>query len=195
MLPDGTRVELGPLTALSLGDWTTRRLVHLERGEIFVTVAPERERAFVVVALRGESQARGTAFNVKLDAGTVEVATREGVVDVNSGRGAVATLRVAEAVSYDAGGLSTVQPADLVAVEAWRAGRLVFNNAPLPRGAREFERYLPGRIILLGRASERRVTAAFETERPEQALALIADTFRLTVRRWTPWLTIVTAAG
>ena len=73
---------------------------------------------------------------------------------------------------------------DRAAGEAWRHGRLVFYRASLADVVAELERYRGGRILPLGRRlADLRVTGAFDTARPDDALDVIAAALSIEVSR------------
>eukprot|EP01042_Synura_sphagnicola_P036120 gene36120-46223_t len=65
-LADGSRIELGPASAIEVDLGNARRAVRLVAGEAFFTVARDPARPFVVGAGQGEIAVLGTAFDVKI---------------------------------------------------------------------------------------------------------------------------------
>lgn len=176
-LPDGSTAELGSYSALSVDFTDRQRRLFLHRGQAFFTVAPDAARPFAVDAGAGAVRALGTRFDVKLLDGEATVSVVEHAVSVSLQ--ASAPVEVAEGwqVRYDATGIGAPHPADLVAVEAWRSDRIVFEDAPLRLVLRELERYRRGRIILMDdRLGDMPVTAVFDTRQTEAALATIEAT-------------------
>lgn len=176
-LPDGSTAELGSYSALSVDFTDRQRRLFLHRGQAFFTVAPDAARPFAVDAGAGAVRALGTRFDVKLLDGEATVSVVEHAVSVSLQ--ASAPVEVAEGwqVRYDATGIGAPRPADLVAVEAWRSDRIVFEDAPLRLVLRELERYRRGRIILMDdRLGDMPVTAVFDTRQTEAALATIEAT-------------------
>lgn len=180
-LADGSRVELGALSAIDVDLSGDRRSVALLEGEAFFEVAADATHPFVVSAGAGEIKVLGTAFNVKLGEKT-NVAVTQHTVEVRTGREASVRVNEGEAVSYGAGGISAVAPADLAAVQAWRHDELVFEDAPLGEVLAELERYRGGNIQLVGSgAADRKVTAVFDARRADAAFDTIAESLGLTV--------------
>lgn len=81
-LADGSTVNLNRGTTLTVALSASVRHVHLTRGEAHFQVAKDPSRPFVVAAAGVAAQAVGTAFNVRLSAGTVEVTVTEGRVQL-----------------------------------------------------------------------------------------------------------------
>jgi transmembrane sensor len=83
-LEDGTVVSLNTNTQLQVTFSDARRAINLIQGEATFDVAKNPERPFVVYAGTGLVWAVGTAFNVRHDAGLVDVIVTEGRVKVFS---------------------------------------------------------------------------------------------------------------
>ncbi len=83
VLPDGSILDLNRGSRATVRFGADARRVDLERGEAQFTVARESRRPFVVRAGALEVRAIGTAFNVKLDDGAIEVLVTEGTVRVS----------------------------------------------------------------------------------------------------------------
>jgi transmembrane sensor len=82
VLEDGSTVDLARGAAIEVRFTADERHVRLMRGEAFFTVAKNPARPFVVNAGGVNVRAVGTAFNVRLDARSVEVEVAEGRVRV-----------------------------------------------------------------------------------------------------------------
>lgn len=190
-LEDGSQIELGTSSAIDVNYNGERRTVKLLTGEAFFTVAKDSARPFVVQAGDGQVAVLGTAFNVKIEDG-VTVAVTHNTVEV-SAAGDRKKVNEGHLVHYDAAGLSPVKNADLETVQAWRHDQLVFNDAPLSQVIAELQRYRHGHIQLLsGEAGNLRVTAVFDTHRPDAALDTIAESLNLRVYRATNLLVAIT---
>lgn len=82
ILDDGSSVALRGDSAIQVAFSGAERRVWLLRGEAFFTVAKDASRPFVVGAQGVQVRAIGTAFNVRLDAATVEVLVTGGKVQL-----------------------------------------------------------------------------------------------------------------
>lgn len=194
-LPDGSRIELGPASAVDVDFADSRRTVTLVAGEAFFTVARDPTRPFVVSAGQGEIAVLGTAFDVKIGQGeAVSVVVTESKIAVSAaGSGAVGVVAGQE-VSYDRNGVSAVRSADLDAAQAWRQDQLVFHDAPLDTVLTELRRYRRGTIQLLGgELGKRRITAVFDARRPDAALETIAHNLDLRLLRATGYFVALVA--
>lgn len=81
-LPDGSVIRLNTDTALEIDYTATERRVRLLRGEAGFAVAKDPERPFIVRVAGVDVRAVGTAFNVRLEPGRLEVLVTEGRVGV-----------------------------------------------------------------------------------------------------------------
>jgi transmembrane sensor len=180
-LVDGSRVEIGGRTALSVRYTAQTRLIVADRGEMFFRVAHNRERPFVVEAGPVTVTAVGTAFSVEREQDSVSVAVTEGIVDVRvspalkaEARGGSVEmqpmlLRVSagQRIRFDRGELTQsaarVDP-DLTA--SWRQGRLEFRDEPLRLVAARINRYSVRQIVITNPSIEDlRVTGVVYTDR------------------------------
>ncbi|MBB3061065.1 FecR family protein [Microbulbifer rhizosphaerae] len=161
-LPDGSVLVLNTDSLVRVHYTLTSRLIELDRGEINVRVARDRERPLSVLAAGRVVQAVGTAFNVQLRRDrSVELIVTEGRVRVADGQnGGPGGARnepqplpaTATAVS---GGerllmsgerpqpeqVERIEPAEMDARLSWRSGNLVFRGEPLEQAVAEISRY------------------------------------------------------
>jgi transmembrane sensor len=174
-LPDGSRITLGARTELSTHYTAARRIILLERGEAWFSVARNAQRPFTVLAGGGEITAIGTQFNVRrdLDANLdrVTVTVSNGTVDVGPPKTsnpnpaaesgspiqptwAPARLGQGQEISYDTQGPEgDVATADLEATAAWKEGRLEYRHVPLKVVIPRVNRYSEKPIVLADRAA------------------------------------------
>ncbi len=193
-LPDGSLAALNTATALSVSYSEAERRVILHEGEALFDVVRDPERPFIVSAANGEAQALGTVFSVRRSGQAVGVVVTEGAVEVWSGDGRSARIRLAagERTDYGAVGLPS-EPArvDAVAATAWRRGKLVFNRRPLGEVAAELERYRAGRIVIADEQLKAlEVSGIFDLADPDGLLRTVEQTMAVKVAR-LPLLTLV----
>ena len=185
-LPDGSRVELGPASAIRLDYNASARRVVLLSGLAHFTAAPAanaEDRPFIVAAADGHARVLGTEFMVAHVPGGAEVTVLEGRVEVARRAAEYGLARVlarGQAVRYSAAGLGAVRAVNTRRATAWRRGRLIFDKAPLGEVVAALNRYRRGRIMITDPAlASRRVSGIFQTATPEAALATIARDLRL----------------
>ena len=194
-LPDGSRVTLDRNAAIALDFDGGRREVALLEGEAFFEVKQDAARPFRVLAGGGTSEALGTAYAVRLEAGGARVAVTKGRVAVSAEAvpGARREVTAGEALRYtEAGRFGAVVALDAGRALAWRQGRVVLVARPLPEALAELERYHPGRIILLADSrTTAPVSGIIEIDRLDEGIAALAATHGLTAHRLTPYLTVL----
>ncbi|CNK32601.1 putative two-component system sensor protein [Yersinia mollaretii] len=173
VLSDGTRVHVNRHSQIRVHYAKENRQLWLDQGEIYLQVAANKTRPFMVYA--GESQVRvvGTAFDVRFDAGEVAVAVKQGIVAM-TGRPNMA------AVMLHAGDRAQLLPEKkrlllsklLVAeIGEWRSGQLRFRNRPLGELLAELRRYRSGNIELLDASlAQLPVSGSLDLNRPDEFL-------------------------
>ncbi len=199
VLPDGSKLELNSDSAVRVQYDDAARVIRLERGEAFFTVAHAPERPFWVVADRTWVRAVGTAFNVYRREGGVRVTVSEGKVKVGSvARGETPSDEVLGRVpvSLLGAGQQAVLRGNAASVHAlavqevnrevsWRSGTLYFENLPLREVIEEMSRYTPLKIELAPRVRALTVGGTFQAnpQGAEALLAMLEDGLELQVRR------------
>ncbi|WEK45133.1 MAG: FecR family protein [Candidatus Andeanibacterium colombiense] len=171
-LADGTRVTLGSDTALALDVDADSRNVRMFRGEAFFAVKHDPAHPFRVRSGDATVTVLGTRFDVRMAGGDTQVTVEEGRVRLSGPGGS----RILGAETQGlAGPRSTLARAAYSAdATAWRRGRAVFYDAPLPQVVDELSRYRSGAIYLATPALRaRRITGSFSTARPDKTLAAL----------------------
>lgn len=200
-LADGSQVELGSDSALSVDFGSGTRLVTLYRGEAYFSVAADAARPFIVRAAGGRTRALGTAFNVKSIGGLVTVTVTEHAVEVAAPRsgqigGGLARVAEGQQVRYGTDGLSAVAAADLAGALGWRQNRLIFQDLPLGAVVADLARYSRSRFVITDGALESLpVTGVFDTDAADAAIDTIARTLPIRLHRLGRLLTVISPAG
>ncbi len=181
-LPDGTRVLLGPASALTVAaNFSSQRVVTLQ-GEALFDVRHDAAHPFTVRVGDAVVQDVGTRFMVEGDAGDrVRVVVTEGAVRLSSARGAngataslVLTAGNAGVVESDGRTLAE-RHADARDELAWTRGILVFRGAPLAEVATALRRWYGVELRVTDSTLARRhLTTAFAGESRERVLQVIA---------------------
>src|SRR5918995_6401024 len=195
-LADGTVVLLAPESAIDVVYGEGARRVRLLKGRAYFDVAADRQ-PFVVQAREVEARDIGTAFDVGLDARGVDVAVREGIVDVSAARvpSAIAErleagdwVRVTATGRVERGHL----PADQVA--SWMQGQLVVKNRPVGEVVDALRPYFDGLVMLRGAAlADQPLTGVYNLADPIEALRAVARAQGASLQRISPWLIVISA--
>ncbi len=152
ILEDGSNVVLNTNTRLAVRYTSQQRSIDLYSGEALFTVTKDPNRPFTVHAANGMAKAVGTRFNVRHEDRFITVSVLEGIVDVSpesdGADHAITRLTEGQAVNYYDGVLAQTSAADLVRIEAWRAGKLDFDSARLMDVIAEHNRYTKTKIVI-----------------------------------------------
>jgi transmembrane sensor len=152
LLPDGSRIELGGLTAVRVEFTASRRLVKADEGEVFYKVAHDANRPFVVETGAVSVTAIGTAFSVRREGEAVSIFITEGVVDVKTMHGGLTSDvqgKAGQTVRLDHGQFVSLSPSALArGVGAWQRGELRFEDEPLRVVVASLNRYASREIVL-----------------------------------------------
>ncbi len=169
-LPDGSVVTLNTNTAMRTRASPDRRLVFLDKGQAFFRVAKDRRHPFVVTAGGRTVTAVGTAFDVRLDGGTLKVVLVEGKVRVQAAAPPAPNRRtIAPPAGPDAPQPAAVRSTDMeagsqlvalgdtdwrltrtdaVSATSWTRGKIVFDDAALGDVVAELNRYSDRKIVI-----------------------------------------------
>lgn len=151
-LAEGSAITLNTDTAVRPELGRNERRILLSRGEALFDVAKDPTRPFIVVADEVQVRAVGTSFTVRLrDDGRVDVAVREGIVEVRRGDGPSVRLKAGDRQSVAPDGAVATERLSLEQVErgmAWREGRLDLTGLTLGQAAAEFSRYADRPIVI-----------------------------------------------
>lgn len=191
-LDDGSLLELNRGASVVVEYTAAERRVRLLTGEAHFTVAKNPSRPFIVSAAGVETRAIGTAFNVRLASGSVEVLVTEGRVQVAPSSPTPAPLPmlgVGEKLTVPLENDPNLNssPAALVPVAvgaeeiaralAWQPRLLQFSSAPLAEVVAEFNRYNTLQLALADPAlAAFPVTTSFRSDNAEGFVRLLEVT-------------------
>ena len=207
-LQDGSTISLNTNSRLTVEFSGSHRMVRLQQGEANFQVTEDPDRPFVVYVGTGMVWAVGTAFNVRVSSGVVDVTVTEGTVKVfadidpketpsllqTSNREAagdtVATADAGETVQYSEAVLRTVvqvPPAALTQKLAWQQGAMIFRGEPLKDAIVEMARYTDQRLVIVDPSIEdTRIGGHFKTGDIPTLLATLDDGFGIKSERVAP---------
>lgn len=198
-LLDGSTLELNSDSAVRISYRDDRRVVHLDRGEVFVKVAHDTSRPFWVAAEQTWVRAVGTAFSVYRREQDVRVTVSEGRVSVvgavlmdvptDSDLPRLPASLLGAGQQIDARGahvqVRALPQAEVGRELSWRQGLVHFDNQPLSEVVAQMRRYTPLQIELGAQARDIAIGGTFRAD-PQGAEALLStlqDGFGLRVTR------------
>ncbi len=152
-LSDGSLLELGGGTRVTVLFDAQARRVQLHEGELYVTVQKDTARPFSVQAGKLEAVATGTAFNVLRSEGRITVTVAEGSVEAHYDQPASLMPRNRlqpnqQLVYWHASHSVDVRSVDPKLAFAWRAGKLHYQNEPLAEIIATVNRYAASPILI-----------------------------------------------
>ena len=189
MLADGTRLDLGGGSRLTVRLSRLRREVDMGEGEVAFNVVHDAQRPFVVRAADRRIEDLGTEFDVRNRRDELAVTVRRGSVQVAppaGGSGQAVSLVVGQRLRHSIGAADS--SVDRVAADdafAWRQGRLIYRDQPLQAVVDDLNQYFPVPIRIDGpRAAKLRFSGV-----------LTIDSEAATVRRLSMLLPLVDTGG
>lgn len=161
-LEDGSAIELGARSRISVAYGGDTRQVVLQDGEAFFDVARDVERPFLIDVGVGTVRVLGTAFSIHRNGGQVTVAVARGEVAVSRGSHR-ATLTAGQRLRLSQTELYRLEDLPTGEVATWREGRRVFRDSPLADVVADLNRYSPVPVVIADtRLAGMRVTGAFD---------------------------------
>jgi transmembrane sensor len=201
-LPDGSTLELNSNSLARVESSERERVIRLERGEAFFSVAHDPSRPFWVIGGGSWVRAVGTAFNVYLRGDGVRVTVSEGTVklgaaeptvstppsDAAFARGTMSVLTAGQQADLrgSATAIRSLPAAQISRSVAWRTGTLYFENEALSDVVAELARYTNLKLIVSDERLRQLTVGGTFTANPQGAEALLRtlnDGFGLRIRR------------
>lgn len=198
-LPDGTELVLNTNTLVRASYTDEFRLLTLERGEIHVLVAHDKERPLSVIAGNKIVQAVGTAFNIEINsnyeiellvtAGRVRVGVYEPILEeadqiippVLPESSTLVSAGEETILESPEDQLETVDTEEIAVKLSWREGNLVFRGESLEEAVTEIGRYTAVEFIILDEKSRNvRVAGLFKAGDVNGLLAALEENFNVT---------------
>lgn len=197
VLADGTKVTLGPDSAIQIAYSPTARTVRLMDGMALFDVADDPRRPFEARA--GDYVARadpGSSFEVRQNSG-------RGMVGVDSGRVAVdkhggVAMGELGAGDWIASGPRGNDPQrgrrEAGQIAAWRNRQLIADEDRIDAVVAEIARWQSARVVIADWGlAEARVSGLYDLRDPVAALEAVASPYGARVRRLTPWLIVLSS--
>lgn len=175
---DGTRLDIGAMTALRMVETSKVRQVFLATGDARFNVTKDPNRPFLVATAFGRVAVIGTTFSISVTPSSMLVAVAEGMVGVRADRhalygglpeplasGDALVLKQGDAVAVGDNGMGPIGQIAPATVGAWREGWLIFNRDDLLTAVTRWNHYT--KDIIRVRESDRhalqnlRITGSF----------------------------------
>lgn len=185
-LPDGSEVTLNARSAVDLAFDGRARVLRLRAGAVYVRVAADAARPFIVASPDGEVQALGTVFGVARDEQGSVACVIEHSVEVRAA-GQRRVLVAGEGARFGAGGIDAPDAA-LAETAAWHDGMLVVRDQPLGAVVAALRPYRRGFLRISPEAARLRVLGAFPLDDTDRVLESLRQTLPIEVGGLGGWL-------
>lgn len=174
-LGGGSTVWLNSESACSHSFSSAWRRLTLAAGELLVDVVEDLQRPFVIESRDGRIRVGSGRYALRREARRSLLTVVAGRAEISSRSGGQATLAANQRVVFNADVMGSVDTVDADALTAWVRGKLIFNRQRLAAIAGELERYVPGRIVVMGDALRQlQLSGVFELDDGDALLRNVA---------------------
>jgi len=144
-LPDGSTLYVNANTRLRVDFSAHQRILHLDKGQLYIEVAADKERPLYVQAGEANVRVVGTGFDVRRSQQQLVVSVAHGQVAFEPDRKSPVSVLGAQQRAIYSYAKGTVQQQTLSAEEVadWRSGHLSFRNRDLASLIDELSLYRP----------------------------------------------------
>ncbi|MEB2646364.1 FecR domain-containing protein [Pseudomonas canadensis] len=144
-LPDGSTLYVNANTRVRVEFTAYQRIVHLDKGQLYLEVAADKERPLFVQAGEANVRVVGTGFDVQRSQQQLVVSVAHGQVAFEPDAKSPVTLLGAQQRAIFSYAKGTLQQQTLTAEEVadWRSGHLSFRNRELVSLIDELSLYRP----------------------------------------------------
>lgn len=201
ILTDGSELRLKGKSAVNLDFTQNQRVVELVHGEMWVDVAKDQHRPFIVKTEHGQIKALGTAFSVGYQPEATNLKMLHSKVQVQSYHQSAAffeqsgvIVQQGQQVKIDQHGIHAIRGFDLQhEQQKWNQRHLTVENMSLDKVLVELDRSSKGKIVFNQSALQHiQVNAVLPLDNTDNALQLLTSVFpELKVYHLTPYLTVV----
>jgi len=197
ILDDGSRITLNTGTAVDIHYQDNQRLIKLRQGEIYVQVAKQKNRPFIVETTHGTAQALGTQYTVKKLGNSTSVGVIESNVKVCTHQGYF-DQNIVDCINLNAGmGVHEIKwgmkpiAINIDSVAGWKSGYLSFESEPLINVLNELKRYTPEKIYYdADTVNDLWVSGVIPITDMDKTYAMLNKLLPITIKRY-PYLAIV----
>lgn len=196
ILPDGSTITLGALSAIEVKYRDSERRVELVSGDAFFSVTKNPNRPFIVATTNADIRVVGTKFDVRRSSDGVRISVLEGLVEVTQFQARqIDGLKEPEKITqvlkanqklYAGIGIEQAKPETIERdlPGAWREGRLIYEKAKLSLVISDADRYYDGNIIIdTVDLKDLLVSAAFRTDQINKMMDTLTAVLPISVKR------------
>lgn len=193
-LQDGSTVDLGASSAITVHFSADARQVRLLEGQAFFDVRPDTTRPFTVKTGELDLTVVGTAFDVNITPETETVQLAHGIVNLSRSAGSDSMRMIAgDAITLDrASGRLARSTMHVEAIASWRDRKLFVQDVPISAVIAELQRYHPSWITVASiELGDRRITGLYDLSDPDRALEALVSPYGGKVHRLSPYLRVL----
>ncbi|MPQ84979.1 FecR family protein [Pseudomonas sp. MAFF 730085] len=192
-LEDGSQLQLNSNSAVDVKFDGHQRVIELLQGELWVDVAKDAQRPFVVRTDQGTATALGTRYLVKRAAdGSTVVTVIESTVAVKGQAAQGVNVVAGQRSVLDHGRAQAPQAIGNADPDAWTRGLLKVNDQPLSEVLQTLASYRHGLLRFDAQALQNlRVSGVFKLDDTAAALSALADNLPIQVEYFTDLLVVV----
>ncbi|VVM39872.1 Protein FecR [Pseudomonas fluorescens] len=192
-LSDGSHLQLNSHSALDVKFDGQQRVIELLAGELWVDVAKDAKRPFVVRTDQGTATALGTRYLVKREAdGSTVISVLESVVAAKANGLEAVNVKAGEQARMKAGRVQAPYAIGNADPDAWTRGLLKVDDRPLSEVLQALASYRHGLVRYDQQALQSlRVSGVFRLDDTDAALATLADNLPIQVEHFTDLLVVV----
>ncbi|OPA89823.1 iron dicitrate transport regulator FecR [Pseudomonas fluorescens] len=193
VLEDGSQLQLNSNSAVDVKFDGHQRVIELLQGELWVDVAEDAQRPFVVRTDQGTATALGTRYLVKRGADDSTLVTViESTVTVKGDAGEEVKVAAGQRSVLDHGRAQPPQAGGNSDPDAWTRGLLKVNDQPLSDVLQTLASYRHGLVRFDPQALQNlRVSGVFKLDDTVGALSALADNLPIRVEYFTDLLVVV----
>ena len=172
-LPDGSTLYVNANTQLRVDFNAHQRIVHLDKGQLYIEVAPDKERPLFVQAGEANVRVVGTGFDVRRSQQQLVVSVAHGqVAFAPDAEKPVTLLGAQQRATYGyAKGTLQQQTLNDQEVADWRSGHLSFRNRELASLIDELSLYRPQAPLQVSQAvAQLKVSGNLDVNDPDALL-------------------------
>lgn len=191
-LGDGSQLNLNAGSAVDVDLSANRRLLRLRHGELVVQVTADLGRPFIVRSAQGDARALGTRFLVRQEAQSTRVLVLEHSVRLSLPNGTSEELHEGQAALLHEHHIELLGQGEQYRAD-WLNGRLSVLDEPLESVIEALRPYRSGLIRVDPQVRALRVQGVYPLDEPDRALTALEETLPIRIRRYGPWLTLISA--
>lgn len=172
-LPDGSTLYVNANTRVRVEFSAHQRILHLDKGQLYIEVAADKERPLYVQAGEANVRVVGTGFDVRRSQQQLVVSVAHGQVAFEPDAKSPVTLLGAQQRATFSYAKGTVQQQTLTAEEVadWRSGHLSFRNRDLASLIDELSLYRPQPPLQVSKAvAQLKVSGNLDVNDPDALL-------------------------